>query len=615
MNFVSKTVSILAPGGDLSPPPRHANGMPAGASAGMNAPFGLGGQTGAHMLSGANPGMMHSASSGNMYGTGAPTVPMGGPMTASDAAGMQRAASDNQVMQMQERLQAQSQQQQMQQQASQTAGPGGSEHLRRTQTSVPTDQKPPRPPKKETHSDAAGRNEDKKDKANNLTSNRFSFFGGIRNRIADQLMKRYRTGKEAHMGKKSSFVYDKERGRWVIPGEEMKDEDDVPPPPPDDPGDENANDGGSFPPSLSYEDGMVSHPGGVFRTNSIGAYPPNGAPMFSQSLVRSQSAEDQISDPIGQPQMSNHEELHNQPQAIPNAPSQNTMGTTQGIPVPDQPMGMGGYGRMYPGSFNSTPDRSVNRPSSNFATDSGIGTPSESQRGSDTETMWSSENGENKNSYGHAFSEQFPPVASVHQPNFDSTSSANKTGNIVGGQRPSLMSTQSNVNSSSKSVSSGNNRFRAEKGRLSSRRAYVDPLHQGLNTNSTSVANATIRPNVPLPPNASHISSAPAPTPMQPSGVHIFRPQSMPVQQPQPSAQDNSNQTPGNPMGNVNSNSVSTMSGTFGYDNSNTNGNPNNVQSQDPYGNNYSSTAGSIGFSTQAKQQQPRKNMQPKMTA
>jgi len=68
-----------------------------------------------------------------------------------------------------------------------------------------------------------------------------------RPRLAARLLGAFGKPKQAHMGEKNQFVYDKEKGRWVIPGEDVEDEDSSIPPPPDD--DELSNSGFSNPPN------------------------------------------------------------------------------------------------------------------------------------------------------------------------------------------------------------------------------------------------------------------------------------------------------------------------------------------------------------------------------
>lgn len=76
---------------------------------------------------------------------------------------------------------------------------------------------------------------------------------GWRARIAERLKSTFGSAKRAHMGEKNKFVYDDKLGRWVIPGEDVSEDNALPPPPPDD--NELAGQGATvLSSSVSYDD-------------------------------------------------------------------------------------------------------------------------------------------------------------------------------------------------------------------------------------------------------------------------------------------------------------------------------------------------------------------------
>eukprot|EP00178_Gracilaria_changii_P019066 TRINITY_DN55512_c0_g1_i1.p1 TRINITY_DN55512_c0_g1~~TRINITY_DN55512_c0_g1_i1.p1 ORF type:complete len:2948 (-),score=434.06 TRINITY_DN55512_c0_g1_i1:108-8951(-) len=75
---------------------------------------------------------------------------------------------------------------------------------------------------------------------------------GWRERLREKLTAAFSGPPKANMGQENKFVFDKQRGRWVIEGEDPEEEEDVPPPPPDD---DNmfGSEGGNVQNSASYD--------------------------------------------------------------------------------------------------------------------------------------------------------------------------------------------------------------------------------------------------------------------------------------------------------------------------------------------------------------------------
>ncbi|KAI0566531.1 hypothetical protein FGB62_7g324 [Gracilaria domingensis] len=98
---------------------------------------------------------------------------------------------------------------------------------------------------------------------------------GWRERLREKLTAAFGGPPRAHMGEENKFVFDKQRGRWVIEGEDPEEEEDVPPPPPDD-------------------DNMFGSEGSNVQTSaSYDLLPnPSNSDHNSTALMRSQSAQD-----------------------------------------------------------------------------------------------------------------------------------------------------------------------------------------------------------------------------------------------------------------------------------------------------------------------------------
>ncbi len=100
-----------------------------------------------------------------------------------------------------------------------------------------TSEKPPRPPKRSNPrmpaDDERAGGEGAASAANAARKSSSSGWGW-RNRLSEKIRSAFGGPPRAHMGEENKFVFDKEKGRWIIPGEESEDVDDAPPPPPDD---------------------------------------------------------------------------------------------------------------------------------------------------------------------------------------------------------------------------------------------------------------------------------------------------------------------------------------------------------------------------------------------
>lgn len=104
----------------------------------------------------------------------------------------------------------------------------------RTHDMQTSEKRPPRPPKKTgSKIEENMRDPDDKSASENKPGARGSRWAW-RSRFAARLRETFGAPKQAHMGEKNAFVYDKEKGRWLIPGEAEGDVFGAPPPPPDD---------------------------------------------------------------------------------------------------------------------------------------------------------------------------------------------------------------------------------------------------------------------------------------------------------------------------------------------------------------------------------------------
>lgn len=235
-SIVSKTIGVLAPAdGDLSPPPRTRSSSNFPMNTETASSFDLGPGTGARAPgSNLSASHMRSASTGDVpmsmpgywnmsnvmdphvnYANGRSSAPPGGDLTVgnnSDQVGGQTDSHGTAVLEA-------------------TSAPSSANVSHRHSTSAMTtsvqtsERRPPRPPR---HSPAASTS------AIDSSQGRAIAPRGWKARIRERIISALRGPPQAHLGDESKFTYDKERGRWIIEGENPDEEDDVPPPPPDD---------------------------------------------------------------------------------------------------------------------------------------------------------------------------------------------------------------------------------------------------------------------------------------------------------------------------------------------------------------------------------------------
>lgn len=233
-SFVSKTIGVLAPAdGDLSPPPpsRSNNRFPMNADPAPS--IGLGHGTGTRA-----PG--YDLSTSHMRSASMSDMPMG-MMTVpnvsheqippSNASGTNQSVSSGNARSApgQDRSDGQrSLNGTTVQEATSHINSGNTLHRRSTSditmASQTSERKPPRPPRRAPSASVSAIE----------TSDGRVAPKGWSSRFRERLMSAFRGPPRAHMGNENKFVFDRERGRWVIEGEDPEPEDDVPPPPPDD---------------------------------------------------------------------------------------------------------------------------------------------------------------------------------------------------------------------------------------------------------------------------------------------------------------------------------------------------------------------------------------------
>lgn len=233
--FVSKTIGVLAPAdGDLSPPPRPRAGQSFPAQVYGAPSIGLGPGTGSRA-----PG--HELDTTHMRSQSMGDVPMG-MLNSADTIGTPSGFGF-------------ASHQGFGNEYSSTAGPPGSEGLHNfngvavqerssvasdsdvahgrsasdmTVASQTSERRPPRPPRRSAGASAST------SALESSSQKKEPVAKGWRARFSEKILSAFRGPPRAHMGSENKFVFDKERGRWIIEGEEPEEEDDVPPPPPDD---------------------------------------------------------------------------------------------------------------------------------------------------------------------------------------------------------------------------------------------------------------------------------------------------------------------------------------------------------------------------------------------
>eukprot|EP00177_Eucheuma_denticulatum_P006069 GFKZ01011069.1.p1 GENE.GFKZ01011069.1~~GFKZ01011069.1.p1 ORF type:complete len:2012 (+),score=194.73 GFKZ01011069.1:2819-8854(+) len=233
-SFVSRTIGVLAPAdGDLSPPPpsRSSGAFPMNADPAPS--IGLGHRTGTR-----TPGYdlaashMRSASMGDMP-MGMMTVPNvpHEQIPPSNVSGTNQSLSSGNARSGpgQDRNDGQRSLNGTTVQKAMSHVNSGTTHHRRstsdmTIASQTSERKPPRPPRRAPSASVSAIE----------TSDGRMAPKGWSSRFRERLMSAFRGPPRAHMGNENKFVFDRERGRWVIEGEDPEPEDDVPPPPPDD---------------------------------------------------------------------------------------------------------------------------------------------------------------------------------------------------------------------------------------------------------------------------------------------------------------------------------------------------------------------------------------------
>lgn len=232
--FVSKTIGMLAPAdGDLSPPPRARSNsgfpMNVGPAPSIGLEHGTGTRAPGNDLSGSH---VRSASMGDvpMNALGYSNVSNGtqlygnysGTFPSSSVEDLSAGAASGE-MGVQYNLHGSA----VQETTSVTSS--GDASRRRstsdmTATSQISEKKPPKLPKRLPAASTSAIE----------TSEKRSAPKGWSSRFRERIMSAFRGPPRAHMGYENKFVFDKERGTWVMDGEEPDEEDDVPPPPPDD---------------------------------------------------------------------------------------------------------------------------------------------------------------------------------------------------------------------------------------------------------------------------------------------------------------------------------------------------------------------------------------------
>ncbi|CDF40747.1 unnamed protein product [Chondrus crispus] len=232
--FVSKTIGVLAPAhGDLSPPPR--TGQPIPSELHGVPPMGLGLDTGSrapgHELDASH---MRSQSMGNVPAampqmSQAAFVTTGRQQTGAHSRGMP--AEDFSLSSTPQPFSHNFNGTAVQEQKT-AAGAENLSHRRSasdmTAVSQTSEKKPPRPPRRSTGASASTSALD------SVGETKPSVAKGLRYRLTERILSAFRGPPRAHMGNDNKFVFDKERGRWVIEGEDPDEGDDAPPPPPTD---------------------------------------------------------------------------------------------------------------------------------------------------------------------------------------------------------------------------------------------------------------------------------------------------------------------------------------------------------------------------------------------
>lgn len=222
-SLVSKTIGMLAPAdGDLSPPPRTRSSSNFPMNAETTPSLGLGPRTG-------NRAPSNNLSTNHMRSASTGDVPM---MVASGSG--QMAGQTNSYITAVPDVPSVPNSVDVSHRRSISAMTGSTETSER---------KPPRPPRRSSAASTS---------AMESSDRRATAPKGWKARIRERIVSALRGPPQAHLGDDSKFIYDKERGRWVIEGEDPDEEDDVPPPPPDD---DALFEGGSQPvsSSVSYD--------------------------------------------------------------------------------------------------------------------------------------------------------------------------------------------------------------------------------------------------------------------------------------------------------------------------------------------------------------------------
>ena len=233
--FVSKTIGVLAPAhGDLSPLPR--TGQPIPSELHGVPPMGLGLDTGSrapgHELDASH---MRSQSMGNV-----PAAMLQMSQAALVTNGRQQTGAHTQGMPAGDFLLSSTPPQPFSnnfngtvvQEQKTAAGAETLSHRRSasdmTAASQTSEKKPPRPPRRSTGASASTSALD------SVGETKPPVAKGLRYRLTERILSAFRGPPRAHMGNDNKFVFDKERGRWVIEGEDPDEGDDTPPPPPTD---------------------------------------------------------------------------------------------------------------------------------------------------------------------------------------------------------------------------------------------------------------------------------------------------------------------------------------------------------------------------------------------
>ena len=233
-SLVSKTIGFLAPAdGDLSPPlkARNDHGVPFHA---QPAPLGLAGGSASRVPTlQSHVGHMRSASVGDVpvMERREPTVQMPEQSTYShqvlQGSHSQTGSNHNSATKPLDQTTFNGvpvhKTSVTESQMSPTHRRAASDMTFESQTS---EKKPPRPPKKLPTLPSGMDLQPKREKVQAAK--------GWRSRLSEKIRAAFSGPPRAHMGVENKFKYDKERGRWVIEGEDPDENNDEPPPPPED---------------------------------------------------------------------------------------------------------------------------------------------------------------------------------------------------------------------------------------------------------------------------------------------------------------------------------------------------------------------------------------------